>query len=125
MASVQLLQREKGSKHLGPVEETPSEQPEASSEHLSPVCLETSGGKTICSELKAKLLEVKPRPLMSRRREDSQGTQNNKGWDPERRKPGMQGGVRASHERLASSRKLILAVTFRKDLEVLEGSQSK
>lgn len=47
------------------------------------------------------------------------------GWDPERRKPGMQGGVPASHEYLAFPRKLILAVTFKKDWEVLEGSQSQ
>lgn len=47
------------------------------------------------------------------------------GWDPERRKPGMQGGVPASHGHLAFSGKLILAVTFKPDLEVLEGSQSQ
>lgn len=47
------------------------------------------------------------------------------GWDPERRKPGMQGGVPASHGHLAFSGKLILAVTFKTDLEVLEGSQSQ
>lgn len=37
----------------------------------------------------------------------------------------MQGGVPASHKHLAFSGKLILAVTFKKDLEVLEGSQSQ
>lgn len=37
----------------------------------------------------------------------------------------MRGGDRASHKHLASSWKLILAVTFKKDLEVVEGSQSQ
>lgn len=91
---------------------------------------------------KARFSEVKHKPLWSRRRrgEDLRGPRvvgtvsliifsgrgqpPPLGQGPGGRKPHMQdGAIIPLH--LAFSRRLILAVTFKKDLEILEGSQSQ